>query len=564
MTILSEYDVFIFIAQLGIILLSARIFGEIFRKFGQPIIAGEVFAGILLGPSIFGHFLPAWHKTLFPSDVAHPYLLQGISWLCVLFLLLITGLEIDFQASIRQGRQCFLISFFGLFASLAGVYCITFFLPPYFYPVGVAPAHVNLLLIVALSVTAIPVIAKILFDFNILRSAVGVKVLTAGVLSDVWGWTLLAVVISLVDTGSITAASILRPLMTMIVYLGVTLTVGRAIIERFLNVIGYKEMDTTMALSFLFVLALLNGAVAHLLGVHVFFGAFIAGVMAGESDKITPYVRQWTRDFIFAVFAPIFFVLIGMQLDLAKAEIWAPLIVLLIVSSVCKVGGAFLGGIWGGLGRKNALTVASGLNTQGTMGIIVALIAFDMGIFNKELFSTVVFICVLTSLFVGPLLKWAIKGVQRPLARYFDREHVFLDVEGNSKRDVIRKLTALMSKRKMIANEHLVQKAIWERENVMSTAIGEGVALPHARLPNLKTPVLCFFRLKSPVDFSSPDNKPVQMLFLELTDLNDDGMQLNLIAHVARFISSEENRQRLLSCKKEEDVANVLTFDEKA
>lgn len=92
----------------------------------------------------------------------------------------------------------------------------------------------------------------------------------------------------------------------------------------------------------------------------------------------------------------------------------------------------------------------------------------------------------------------------------------------------------------------------------------KGVALPHARLHNQKEPILCFFRLKEPIDFSSPDNKPVQLLFLELTDRNDDGMQLNLIAQVARFISSEENRKKLIECKKEEDVENILNFDEKA
>ena len=128
----------------------------------------------------------------------------------------------------------------------------------------------------------------------------------------------------------------------------------------------------------------------------------------------------------------------------------------------------------------------------------------------------------------------------------------------------IKNLTKLMAERKIITDERRVQKVIWERENIMSTAIGEGVALPHARLRNLKEPILCFFRLKSAINFESPDNIPVQLLFLELTDKNDDGMQLNLIAQVARFISSKENRQKLLECQKEEEIEHILTFDEKA
>jgi len=564
MTVLSEHDVFIFVAQLGIIILAARIFGEIALKFKQPIIVGEVLAGIVLGPTILGYFSPSAHSALFPIDGVHPYLLQGISWLCVIFLLLITGLEIDFRASVKQGKHCVLLSLLALFISLFGVYGVTLFLPKYFYPAGVPPYHVNLLITVALSVVAIPVIAKILFDLNILRSEVGVKILISGVLSDVWGWTILAIVVSLIATGSVTAFSILKPLLTMIIYLAVTLTVGGPIIDRFLNFIGYKQLNTTMAISLLFAFALINGAIAHLLGIHVIFGAFIAGVMAGESGKITPYIRQWTQDFIHAVFAPIFFVLIGTQLNISRAEIWGPIMILLIVSSVCKVGGAFLGGVIGGFGRRNALTVACGLNTQGTMGIIVGLIAFEMGVFNQDAFSVVVIVCILTTLLIGPQLQWAIKGVKRPLAKYFDREHVFLDVEGQTKKAVIERITALMAERKIITNVALIKETIWERERIMSTAIGEGIALPHARLPDLKEPVLCFFRLKNPVDYGSPDNKPVQLLFLELTNQNDDGMQLNLIAQVARFISLEKNRERLLTCKKEDEIEHFLTFDEKA
>ncbi|MCA9406399.1 MAG: cation:proton antiporter [Candidatus Omnitrophica bacterium] len=562
MEVLSEHAVFIFIAELGIIILAARIFGEIAGRLGQPVIVGEVLAGIILGPSIFGKFLPEWRHTLFPETGPHPYLLQGISWLCVIFLLLITGLEIDFRASLRQGKQSIYISLLALIFSFSGVFLITPFLPDFLYPPDVNPTHINLMLSLALSVVAIPVIAKILFDLKILRSEVGLKVLTSGILSDVWGWSLLAVLIALIAQGNLTPLTVIKPLVTMVLYLGITLSVGQKAFDKFLDAIGYKEMTTTTILALVFALALINGALAHLLGIHVIFGAFIAGILAGESEKVTPYIRQWIQEFIFAVFAPIFFVLIGMQLQFDTITSWWPVILLLSVSSVSKIGGAYLGAVLGGLGRKNALAVACGLNTQGTMGIIVALIGYEMGILNEAMFSVIIVICIFTSLGVGPLLKWAIKGVRRPLAKYFDRDHVFFDVEGETKEEIIENLTKLMAKRKLISEPEKVQEAIWHREQTLSTAIGEGVAVPHARLDNLNAPVLCFFRLHSPVDFGSPDNKPVQLLFLELTDSNDDGMQLNLIAQVARFISSAENRNRLLNCTHEEEVHHILSFDE--
>jgi len=564
MAILSEHDVFLFVAELGIIVLAARFFGEIARRLGQPIIVGEVIAGVVLGPMVFGNLLPEYRDILFPAHGLHPYLLQGISWLCVIFLLLITGLEIDFRSSIKQGRSSLVISFLGISVPLLGIFALTQFMPAKYIPDGVQPLHVQLLISVALSVVAIPVISKILFDLKILRSEVGVKILTSGVLSDVWGWLLLAIVVALIAQGSVTVGTILKPLITMILYLGVTLFIGRKKIDMLLDALGLKHMDTTTTISLLFALALLNGAIAHLLGIHVIFGAFVAGIMAGESTKITPYMRQGTQDFIFGFFAPIFFVLIGMQLKFSSIEIWIPILILLFVSSIFKIGGAYIGGIIGGLGRKNALAVACGLNTQGTMGIVVALIAYEMHIFNEEIFGVIVVICVLTSLLTGPLLKWAMVGVCRPLAKYFDSAHVFLELAGKTKEEVIKNMADQMAERKLIKNTKAIQKAIWEREVTLSTAIGEGVALPHARIVNLKKPILCFFRLKHPVDFASPDNKFVQLLFLELTNRNDEGLQLNLIAQVARFISSEKNREKLLHCSKEEDIHNILSFDEKA
>lgn len=564
MPVLSEHAVFIFVAELGIIMLAARIFGELARRLGQPIIVGEVGAGIILGPMIFGKLLPKHFNFLFPSEGFQPYLLQGISWLCVIFLLLITGLEIDLRASLRQGKQSIYMSLIALLFPFIGVYWFSFFLPHSFFPQDINPIHVKLLISIALAVVAIPVIAKILFDLKIFQSEVGLKILTTGVLSDIWGWSIVAMILSLIIKGTFTLETFLKPIITMVVYLVFTLTIAPRVIDKFFDMIGYKKMDTTVALSLLFSLALLNGAVAHMLGIHVIFGAFVAGLMAGESQKITPYMRQWAQEFIFAVFAPIFFVLIGMQLKFTEETSWIVILLLLFISSFCKIGGAYIGAILGGLGRKNAFAVACGLNTQGTMGIIIALIGFELGVFNEIIFSSIVIICVLTSIGVGPLLKWAIKGVRRPLAKFFDKDHIFLDVQGKTKEQVIDAITKLMAKRKIIDNAKLIQKAIWERETSLSTAIGEGVALPHARLPNLKTPILCFFRLKDGIDFGSPDNMPVRLLFLELTDSNDDGMQLNLIAQVARFISLESNRERLLTSDKEDEIHQILSFDEKA
>lgn len=563
MASLSEHDVFIFVAQLGVIILAARIFGLLARRFGQPIIVGEVIAGIILGPSIFGAVFPGWREALFPTTGIHQHLLIGISWLCVLFLLLTTGLEIDFSASLRHGKRILLTTILGLGLPFFAVFSVASVLSFDFYSPGTNPLHGNLLLATSLSVVAIPVVAKILFDLKILRSFVGLNIITSGVLSDVLGWAILMVIISFINEGTITFLNVLKPLAIMGGYLTLTLTAGRWIVDKFFGWVNVQTKEPTAFLGLLFALALLNGAISHLLGLHVILGAFIAGLMAGESKEITPYIRESLQNFIFGVFAPIFFVLIGMQLNFSAGVNWTFILLFFGLASIFKIGGGFLGALLGGIGRKNALAVGCGLNTQGTMGIIVALIGMDLGVFTNELFSMIVIICVLTAVLVGPLLKWTIKGVQRPLAKYLDREHVFLNMPGETKKEIIENMTKVMSVRGIIDNPETVRKAIWMREESMSTAIGEGIAIPHARIHNLAKPILCFFRLKDPVEFSSPDNKPVQLLFLELTDNNDDGMQLNLITQVTRFLASADNRKKLLTCAKEDEIHQLLSLDER-
>lgn len=559
---LGENAVFIFITQLGIIIFAARLCGEVAKRFGQPILAGEVVAGILLGPLVFGKISPAWREVFFPSQGVSPYLLQGISWLCALFLLLITGLEIDFRASLQYGKQNILTSLFGFLFPFLGIYALSSFLPSHFYSPSANVLHTDLLMATALSVSSVPVIGKILFDLKIFRSNVGLNIITSSVVSDIWEWSTLLIIISMINHGSISAITAAQPVIVMIMLLLVTLTMGRRITEKFFESMGIQMKDTAAVLALLFSLTLLNGAIAHLLGIHVAFGAFLTGLMVGESEWITPYMRQSIRDFIFGVFAPIFFVLIGMQLQLGSTADWFYVFLLMAVASMGKIGGAFLGALCGGIGRKNALAVGCGLNAQGAMGIVVALIGAEMKVFNESTFSVIVMICILSSLLVGPSLKWAIRGVRRPLANFFERKHIFIDAPGATKREVINNMVRLMAERKIILDPGEISRAIWGREESLSTAIGDGVALPHARILNLKVPILCFFKLEKPVDFDSADNIPVQLVFLELTDSNDQGMQLNLISQVARFLSSRKNTERLLGCKREEEIHDILAFDE--
>jgi len=394
---ITEYEIFIFIAQLGIIIFIARVVGEFAKRLKQPIIVGELITGIILGPSIVGRFFPDFYQTLFPETGPNAYLLHGFAWLCVIFLLLMTGLEIDLTAAMRHGKQNLLTSLFGVILPFSFIVGLSAFLPQSFFPLDQNRVHISLLLATALSVVAIPVIATILFDLKILRSNVGLNIITSGVLSDMLGWSILAVIVALNSQGFVSVLSVVKPVAIIAMYFAVALTAGRWITDRILDLVDLKLKESAAMMAFLFAFALINGAIAHLLGIHVIFGAFVAGLMAGESKRITPHMRQATQDFIFSLFAPVFFVLVGMQLTFRNDFSWLFIFILLAVSSIGKISGAYLGALASGLGRKNALTIGVGINTQGPMGVIVALIGRELGLFNEEVFFTIVVISVATS-----------------------------------------------------------------------------------------------------------------------------------------------------------------------
>ncbi len=559
---LSENTIFIFITQLGVIILFARICGEIARRFGQPILVGEVIAGILLGPLVFGRMVPEFFNQLFPQDGINPALLGGISWLCVLFLLLITGLEIDFRSALRYGKQNILTSFFGFVFPFAFVYSLSFLLPAQFFPWDHPPQQVQLFLATSLAVASVPVIGKILFDLKIFHSSVGLNIITSSIMSDIWEWSTLLLLISYIVHQNASIFVAIKPILSMLLLLAIALTAGKKIIEKLFKWTAIQTKDTAAVFSLLFSITLLMSAVAHFMGIHVVFGAFLAGLMIGESDKLTPHMRQSVQDFIFGFFAPIFFVLIGMQLRIGNIENWIYIILFMVAASLGKIGGAFWGALLGGIGKKNAFAVGCGLNAQGAMGIVVAMIGVGFGVINEELFTLIVVISVASALTVGPLLKWAMKAVRRPLADFFTRDHIFANVSGQTKAEIIDNIVELMAQRKIIQDPQKIRQAIWERENSLSTGIGDGIALPHARIVNLKKPLTCFFKLARPIDFNSPDNQPVQLVFLELTDSNDHGMQLNLIAQISRFLAIPENKEKILNCRTEEEIYHVLSLDE--
>ena len=431
---LDEHAVFIFLLQFAVLLGAARLLGALALKLRQPSVLGELVAGVLLGPAVFGHLLPGFHGALFPPGATQENLLEMLSWIGMILLILRTGLEVDLRLWGFLGKAALFTSAFGIVIPFATGYGLAHWVPSSLLPAGRDRAVFSLFLATAMSISAVKVIAKTLLELKLTRRDVGAVILAASITDDTVGWVLLSIVSSIALSGSVSAATVLRPLgATAVIIVGAAL-VGRPLVRRLIGLIergGALEHATTSAIV---VLTLLLAAATERMGIHAVFGAFIAGVLVTTS----PRVRQATLDALdsvtFGVFAPIFFVYTGLKVTTLTLPPWGLTLVILAVAVVGKVVGAGLGARLGGLGMASALAVGIGMSARGSMELVVARIGIDLGVLSPEIYAAIVLIPMVTSLTTPVLLRLAVRKLKPERA-----EAARLDQEAERQKAIIQR-----------------------------------------------------------------------------------------------------------------------------
>lgn len=408
MTFPAEHEFALFLFQLFILLSVALLLGGSLRRFGQPPVVGEIVAGILLGPSILGTLAPELSLALFPAPQTH--MLGAFAWLGSIFLLLVAGTEVNLATLRGERRVVFLTSVMGIALPFAMGLVFALNLPERYL---VDPAQkwlFALFLATAMSISAIPVIAKILMDLNLLKSPVGHVIIGAAVVDDLIGWIFFAVILSVASGGVIGGGPILTVIVMALGFSLVCLTVGRALMARLFGVCRVLRLPPGGALGLAVLTAFFCAALTQWIGIHAIFGAFLAGVMIGETGEITNHTRNALRDTALYVFAPIFFVSMGLRADFV-AHFDLPLVgVLLTIACVGKVLGGTLGAALGGMNRSGAIAVGFGLNARGGMVMILAFLALEYSLITEKLFVALVITAIVTSIMSGPLIQWAMRG----------------------------------------------------------------------------------------------------------------------------------------------------------
>ena len=400
----SEHDFALLLFQLFVVLSLALGLGELFRRFGQPTVIGEILAGVALGPSILGALAPELATALLNGPQTQ--LLGSLAWLGSVFLLLVAGIEINLATLIQERRVVAFTSLVGIAVPFAAGFAVGLNLPDFYLIDPSKRTLFSLFLATALSISAIPVVAKILMDLKMLRTPVGQTILGSAVINDLLGWIFFAVILSLLTSRG--GGSVLGVGLLTLAFAAACLTVGRRLVSKLFAVFHRLGLPAEAILGLAVLVGFLCAAFTQWIGIHAIFGAFLAGVMIGETGEASNGTRELLRQMVFYIFAPIFFATMGLRANFIL-NFDLPLVLgFLTIAIVAKVVGGCAGAFLGGKRGPTTLAVAFGLMPQGAMGIILAFIALEFSLIGETIFVALVCTAIATSVISGPLIQWAL------------------------------------------------------------------------------------------------------------------------------------------------------------
>ena len=423
----------IFIAELGLLLLVGRLMGEAAQRLGQPAVMGQLIGGLLLGPSVLGLVWPAAEHALFPSAAEQKNMIHAVSELGILMLLLLTGMETDLQLVKRVGRAAVTVAAAGVALPFVCGFALGEMLPAALLPRPDARLVTAIFLGTALSISSVKIVAMVVREMNFMRRDLGQIIVASAILEDTIGWVIIAIAFGLASAGTVDLWSLARAVLGTALFMAASFTVGRRVVFRLIRWANDNFKSEFPVITTILVIMIAMALTTQLIGVNTVLGAFVAGILIGESPILTRHIDEQLRGLIVALFMPVFFGLSGLSADLTvlKSPDLALLAVgLIVIASVGKFLGAFVGGKLGGLSRAESLALGCGMNARGSTEVIVASIGLTMGVLNQNLFTLIVTMAVVTTTAMPPMLRWALKRLPMRKRERVRLEREELDAKG--------------------------------------------------------------------------------------------------------------------------------------
>jgi Kef-type K+ transport system membrane component KefB/mannitol/fructose-specific phosphotransferase system IIA component len=521
-------------------LATARLFAEVAKRFNQPMVLGEIFAGVFWGPTIVGTLAPRFSTYLFPQQGGGALVLDGMLTLAITLFLLVAGMEVDLSTLWRQGKTAITVSLAGIIGPFGVGFAAAWFFPQLIGGQTGGPNGLVFALFIgtALSISALPVIIKTLMDLNLYRSDLGMLVVAAAVFNDLIGWIIFAVILGMI--GKTNQFGIGTTILLTLTFAGGMLTIGRWLINRSLPWIQAHSSWPGGILGFSLSLALFCAAFTEWIGIHAIFGAFIAGIALGDSRHLRERTRATIEQFVSFIFAPLFFAGIGLRVNFVKEFDLLLVITVLIIATLGKVIGCGLAGRMSGMARREAWALGFGMNARGAMEIILGLLALQYGLINERLFVALVVMALATSLMSGPILQKVLRLKKANRFTKFTHGRTFINrLNARSRAEAVTELAGVAAALcNMEASE--ISDGAMLREQLMPTGIGNGIAVPHTRMRGVAEPLIAVGISAAGIDFDSPDGRPAHVILLIITPAHDDGIQLEILADIAKVFRNTE------------------------
>lgn len=393
--------------QIGLIILAARVAGHAARRLGQPRAVGEIVAGLMLGPSMLGALAPDAFHWLFRSVDAAP--LTIVSQIGLILLMFQVGLEFDFShlGERRNRRAVVLVTLAGIVAPFALGLGFGWASAPVLAP-GVPPLAYSLLLGVALSITAVPILGRIMIEFGLTRHRLGVITIAAAATSDAVGWVLLALVAA-VAASRFSWVATATQIGGLLAYLLASWFVLRPVLRRVLRWFPHGPDSLPQDLLALLLVVVFGSALlTSQLGIFAIFGGFTVGVLLHDRHDLVSAWKHQVESLIMVFFLPIFFTYTGLRTDigsLASGELWAWCGLLIGLAVLGKFGGCYLAARWAGLSAAESRNIAIMMNTRALMELIVVNLGYDLGLITRPVFTMLVLMAVASTLMTAPGLR---------------------------------------------------------------------------------------------------------------------------------------------------------------
>lgn len=398
-----QHPLSLLLLQIIVILIAARIFGAMFVRLGQPAVIGEIIAGIVLGPSLLGMLFPEYLNFLFPAPSLKS--LNFLSQIGLTFFMFLVGMELDINKIRNKAHDAVVISHSSIIIPFFLGVVLSYFIYERFSLPNVSFLVFSLFMGIAMSITAFPVLARIVKDRGLTKSPLGIMAISCAAADDVTAWCILAAVVAIAKAGSF--ISTLNTLFPAIGFILTMLYVIRPWLNRISNSFAPTEHLNKTLVTVFFLTLLISSCFAEIIGIHSLFGAFLAGTIMPRGARIRELLTEKIEDLSVIVFLPIVFAVTGLRTQIGllnEGHLWLTCAAVIMVAVAGKFGGSTIAARLVGQSWKDSLSIGALMNTRGLMELVVLNIGYDLGILGPEIFAIMVLMALATTFMTGPLL----------------------------------------------------------------------------------------------------------------------------------------------------------------